>query len=60
VLEDDFIAKISNSLLKSYICELVSELNRLENLLPFDDVEVLNGLYEIMNSYYKQFMKKRQ
>jgi hypothetical protein len=60
VLEDDFIAKISNSLLKSYICELVSELNRLENLLPFDDVEVLNGLYEIMNSYYKQFMKRRQ
>ncbi len=53
-----YIGQIDNKMLVEYIDELIQELNRLETLLPFDDVDILANLYKIMNDYYKRFKKK--
>lgn len=50
-----YMNRINNSILVSYITELTEELRRLEQMLPFDDIDKLSKLYQIMNDYYKQF-----
>lgn len=53
-----YLIEIKNSLLREYIDSLVEELDRLENNLPFDDVNMLENLYDIMNEYYKKFKSR--
>lgn len=52
-----YISKIKNTLLINFIKEIDTELERLEQLKPFDDVVILDELYNIINKYYKQFMR---
>ena len=54
---EKYMNKISNELLKEYLCKLRVEIERLEKLLSFDDPEKLCSLYDIMNKYYKEFRK---
>lgn len=50
-----YLEKIKNQILVNYIIELEDELKVLENQLPFDDVDRLSYLYEIMNKYFNKF-----
>lgn len=52
---EKYMSEISNKLLIDYIGELRVEVDRLEEMLPFDEPEKLNNLYNIMNKYYKKF-----
>lgn len=58
ISREKYMNEISNELLKEYLCELRIEIERLENLLPFDEPEKLHNLYDIMNKYYKKFCRK--
>ena len=55
---EHYMEKIDNLILVEYITDLIQELNRLEKMLPFDDINKLSDLYEIMNAYYKKFKRK--
>lgn len=50
-----YLDRLNNALLVEYIEKLIEEIGRLEKLLPFDDIDILENLYEIMNEYYKKF-----
>ena len=50
-----FCAKMENPLLKDFVNSLEKELFVLENQLPFDDVEKLSNLSNIMNEYRSKF-----
>ena len=56
-IEENYMDEICNDLLKEYLKKLMIEIRRLETLLPFDDINFLNDLYEIMNCYYKKFKR---
>lgn len=53
-----YLWRIDNNLLKEYIIEIDKELNFLETRGAFDDLIILNGLYEIIDKYYKKFMNE--
>lgn len=53
-----YLKEVKNVLLCDYINELIVELDQLKENLPFDDIEVLENLYDIMNRYYKKFRSK--
>lgn len=57
-VRDGYLDKMVNHLLKEYILELEVEINKLEKLMPFDDAVLLQEMYEIMNKYYKKFIRK--
>lgn len=40
-----------------YIEELICEIEKLDSIGDFDDPTVLQGLYQIINKYYKSFIK---
>lgn len=50
-----YLNRIDNKLLVEYIQKLFLEVEKLEQLLPFDDIDKLRGLYEIMDEYFKKF-----
>lgn len=53
-----YLDKIVNSLLKEYILELQEECTKLEKEMPFDDLNKLNDLFEIMDIFYRKFVRK--
>jgi hypothetical protein len=53
-----YMTVMSNVILKEYIEELDVELKRLEGKMPFDEVSLMEQLYEIMNKYFKKFKQK--
>ena len=55
-VREKYLWRIDNNLLKEYIIEKDKELNFLETQGAFDDLIILNGLYEIIDKYYKRFM----
>ncbi len=55
-VREKYLWRIDNNLLKEYIIEIDKELNFLETQGAFDDLIILNGLYEIIDKYYKRFM----
>lgn len=56
-MRQKFCAKMENALLKSFIASLGNELSVLEDQLPFDDVEKLSNLSQIMNEYRSLFQQ---
>ena len=52
-----YLNRINNKLLTKYLEKLIDEIEQLEKLLPFDDIDFLTNLYEIMNEYYKKFKR---
>lgn len=50
-----FCAKMENPLLKDFVDSLEKELFVLEDQLPFDDIEKLSNLSNIMNEYRSKF-----
>ncbi len=57
-VREKYESDINNELLKNYLLELRIEVERLESILPFDEPEKLNILYDIMNKYYNEFRRK--
>lgn len=57
-IRDKYLDKMVNLLLKEYVLDLEVEIDKLEKTMPFDNVLVLRGLYDIMNKYYKKFKIK--
>lgn len=51
-----YINEIKNKLLVQYINELDIELKNLEDSYLFDDVTMLNNLYNVIDKYYRKFM----
>ena len=57
--EKFFELKLKNEILIiSNVCELRVEIKGLLFKMPFDDIDLLKGLYELMNKYYKQFVRR--
>lgn len=55
---DLYIDYMINPLLKNYIIDIGEELINLEYQIPFDEISILDDLYDIMNMYYKKFKAK--
>lgn len=51
-------SKMTNPLLQMFVTEIEKELNLLDCRIPFDRVETLSKLYDIMNEYYIKFKKQ--
>ncbi|HIY01355.1 MAG TPA: hypothetical protein IAA26_05865 [Candidatus Blautia faecipullorum] len=52
-----YIQVMVNPLLKEFVGETEKELLRLQEELPFDNVDKLRNLYEIINQYFIKFQK---
>lgn len=50
-----YVDKLINPLLKDYVIDIGKEIINLESQMPFDDILILDGLYDIMNRHYKKF-----
>ena len=55
-VREKYINEIRNILLIQYINELDLELKNLEKSYLFDDVTMLNNLYNTIDKYYRKFM----
>ncbi|MBU5439816.1 hypothetical protein KQI42_17505 [Tissierella sp. MSJ-40] len=53
-----YVDKMINPLLKNYVIDIGKEIINLESQMPFDDILILDGLYDIMNTYYNKFKGK--
>ncbi len=47
-----------NPLLKDYVIDIGEEIINLEDQIPFDDVLILDDLYDIADAYYGKFKDK--
>ena len=56
--DEKFFDEIKDEILYKYVCELRVEIKGLLFKMPFDDIDLLKGLYELMNKYYKQFVRR--
>ena len=56
-IRKQFLDVIENKLLVRYIEEIGVEIERLELVGDFDEPEILQDLYQIINKYYKSFIK---
>lgn len=56
-VRQSYLAAIDNKLLVKYIEEINIELEQLEQVGYFDDPSILQNLYQIINRYYKKFMR---
>ncbi len=52
-----YIQVMVNPLLKEFVGQTEKELLRLQEELPFDNVDKLRNLYEIINQYFIEFQK---
>lgn len=55
-LREKYLSMIKNKLLKDFIVDLGDEIKKLEKIGIFDDILLLDDLYDIINMYYKKFM----
>lgn len=55
-VREKYINQIKNKLLVQYINELDIELKNLEEIYLFDDVAMLDKLYNVIDKYYHKFM----
>lgn len=58
-INKDYFDRINNEIVTEYVSEVYGELQRLMEKPCFDDPKILEPLYEIINKYYKKFMKYR-
>ena len=58
-INKDYFDRINNEIVTEYVSEVCGELQRLMEKPCFDDPKILEPLYEIINKYYKKFMKYR-
>ena len=55
-MREKYLSSMKNSLLRDYVNEVNNELERLEKIGLFDDIRILNKLYDVINSNYQNFM----
>ena len=53
-----YVDNMAKPLLKDYVIAIGKEIINLENKMPFDDILILDDLYDIMDTYYKKFKAK--
>lgn len=53
-----YVDIIINPLLKDYVIDIGKEIINLESRMPFDDILLLDDLYDVMDAYYKKFKDK--
>lgn len=53
-----YVDSMTNPLLKDYVIDIGKEIINLESQMPFDDILILDDLYDIMDTYYKKFKVK--
>lgn len=53
-----YVDNMANPLLKDYVIDIGKEIINIENKMPFDDILILDDLYDIMDTYYKKFKAK--
>lgn len=55
---NQYIDCMINPLLKDYVIDIGEEIINPDSQIPFDDVLILDDLYDIMDAYYKKFKAK--
>lgn len=53
-----YTRNLKNNILREYITDLKAEILRLEEKAPFDSIETLDDLFEIMKNNLKKFVNK--
>lgn len=56
-IRQQYLDIMENQLLKDFILEITKEIERLESIPFFDDIQELRGLYDIINKYFVEFQK---